>query len=79
MIDEPRRHPRFMALLLALLLLTVPWPFIGQTTRFGLGLPLWLWWSLAWTVALAATTAWGILRYWRPAPDDDDDRSGEAP
>jgi hypothetical protein len=64
MTATPRRHPRFLALLLALLVLTVPWPFIGRETTFGWGLPLWLWWSLGWTAALASATAWGILRLW---------------
>lgn len=66
MLDEPRRHPRYLALLLLLLLATVPWPFIGRPTVFLLGLPMWLWWSMAWTAALSVTTAWGILRLWRP-------------
>ena len=66
--DEPRRHPRYLALLAAAALLTAPFPFIGGPPSLWLGLPVWLWWSLGWTVALSLLTAWGILRYWR---DDD--------
>ncbi len=69
MADSPPRHPRFLALLAILLLLTVPWPFIGSETVFAWGLPRWLWWSLGWTAALAVTTAWGILRLWGDEED----------
>jgi len=50
---------------------TVPFPFLGSSTRFLAGFPLWLWWSAAFTVALAVATSLTILRGWR---DDDDGR-----
>jgi len=64
-IDEPRRHPWYMAALALNALAIIPLPFIGPEPSFWLGLPLWLWWSFAWTVSLSCLTAWGILRYWR--------------
>lgn len=79
MFDEPRRHPRFMALLLGLLLVTVPWPFIGRPTGFWLGLPTWLWWSMSWTAALAIATSWGILRLWHDAADAPAAGPGDPP
>jgi hypothetical protein len=63
--DEPRRHPIYLLTLAATILGTVPFAFAGKGTRILLGLPVWLWWSLSFTSALSALTAWGILRYWR--------------
>ncbi len=68
MADEPRRHPVFMVLLAICAVGTAPIVFVGSPTTFFLGLPLWLWWSAGFTLALSALTAWGIVRYWR---DDD--------
>ena len=65
MTDEPRRHRRFMLTLGLVALATVPFPFIGSELILLWGLPLWLWWSLSFTAALSALTAWGILRLWR--------------
>lgn len=66
--DEPRNHPRFLLLLAIVCLATVPVFFVGPSPVLWLGLPVWLWWSLGWTAALSALTAWGVLRYWK---DDD--------
>lgn len=69
MRDEPRRHPVYMILLGLAALGTVPVAFVGAGPRAWLGLPLWLWSSIGFTVALSALIAWGVLRYWT---DDDD-------
>ena len=69
MIDEPRRHRRFMLALVATAVATAPFPFIGRDTVLVLGLPLWLWWSLFFTAVFSGLTAWGVLRLWR---DDGD-------
>lgn len=69
MPDEPRRHRRYMLLLAAVIVGSAPIPFIGSSPPQLLGIPLWLWWSAGFTVALSAVTAWGILRLWK---DDGD-------
>ncbi len=63
--DEPRRHPVFMTLLGLACLATVPWPFVGLEPVLWLGVPVWLWWSLGWTVVVSGLTVWGVLAYWR--------------
>ncbi len=65
MTDEPRRHPVFLILLALAALGTVPVLFVGREPVSWLGLPLWLWSSIAFTLALSALTAWGILRLWK--------------
>ncbi len=65
MLDEPRRHRRYMLILGLAALATVPLPFVGAETRIVWGLPLWLWWSFTATAVFAGVTAWGILRLWR--------------
>ena len=52
--------------------LTAPFPFIGGGEDVVVGLPVWLWWSLLFTVALSVLTAVGILRYWKDEPADGD-------
>jgi hypothetical protein len=69
MKDEPRRHPGYLALLAIVSLGTVPVLFVGSESEGWLGLPAWLWSSMAFTLALSALTAFGILRLWK---DDDD-------
>ena len=69
-MDEPRRHPRYLILLALAAVGTVPFPFLGAPPVMVLGLPLWLWSSIGFTVALAGLTAWGILRYWKDDPGD---------
>ncbi len=69
MYDEPRRHRRFMLTVVLVALATAPFPFIGRETVMVLGIPLWLWWSFAFTAALSCLTAWGVLRLWRDGDD----------
>lgn len=64
MPDEPRNHPLFLLLLGLAALGTVPLGFVGRGSETWLGLPLWLWSSIGFTLALSSLTAWGILRYW---------------
>ena len=70
MRDEPRKHPLYLALLGLIALGSVPFAFVGRTPRAIFGFPIWLWWSLGFTVALTAVTVWGILTYW--SADDDE-------
>ena len=63
--DEPRNHPLFLFLVALTSLAAVPFVFIGGPAVFVLGIPIWLWWSVGFTIALAAVTAWGILRFWK--------------
>lgn len=66
--DGPRL-PRGYLLLLALVAIAiVPFAFIPGTTGSWLGLPLWLWSSIALTVMLSVLVAWGILQLWRDDP-----------
>ncbi|MCZ6726163.1 MAG: hypothetical protein O7A98_02270 [Acidobacteria bacterium] len=71
MNDEPRKHPVYMVLLGLVALGSVPLWFVGAAPTDWLGLPVWLWSSIGFTLALSGMIAWGILRYWR---DDDDAR-----
>ncbi len=63
--DEPRNHRWFLILVGIISLLAVPFVFIGREVVFFLGLPIWLWWSITFTLALGALNIWGILRYWK--------------
>ena len=65
MSDEPRKHPFFLLLLSLAAVGTVPICFVGRQPASWLGLPLWLWSSIGFTLALSALTAWGVLRYWK--------------
>ncbi len=62
---------------------TAPFLFIGSEPVFVLGLPVWLWSSIGFTLALSLLTAWGVLRYWRDDPAESagaaDDDSGSTP
>ena len=60
MTDEPRRHPLYMLLLALCALGTVPFLFVGSDAVWLMGLPLWLWSSIAFTVGLSALIVWGI-------------------
>ena len=51
-------------------LATAPFAFIGSEPAAWLGLPIWLWSSIAFTVLLSILTAWGMLYAW---PDEDDE------
>ncbi len=68
MRDEPRKHPLFLLLLALAAIGTVPIAFVGREPASWLGLPVWLWSSVGFTLLLSALTAWGVLRYWK---DDD--------
>ena len=65
MQDEPRRHPKYLALAGLASIGAVPIWFLGRETVFFLGFPLWLWSSLAFTAALAGVALWGILKLWK--------------
>jgi hypothetical protein len=69
MSDEPRHHHGYMLLLAITAVCTAPFPFIGAETRFLLGLPTWLWWSLGMTSVFSFLTVWGLLRYWKDDRD----------
>jgi hypothetical protein len=70
MTDEPRRHRLFMICLALAILGSVPFAFVGRAPTPVLGLPVWLWSSIFFTVALAVLTAWGFVRYWKDDADD---------
>lgn len=53
---------------LAVLTAPIPFAFVGRETWFA-GLPLWLWWSLGFTVALS----WATFRALRAADWGEDD------
>ncbi len=63
--DEPRNHPLFLILIAIAAVGAVPFWFVGRETVFVLGLPVWLWSSLAFAVGLSAVSVWGILKLWR--------------
>ncbi len=65
MSDQPIRHRAFIATVAILTFATVPFAFAGRAVRMVAGIPLWLWWSMGWTVVLAAVVTWGIMRLWR--------------
>ena len=65
MRDEPRNHWLFLVLIAVAAVGAVPFWFVGRDTVFVLGLPLWLWSSLGFAVALSAVLVWGILEYWK--------------
>lgn len=65
MADEPRKHWAFLILAGLASIGAVPFWFIGRPTTLLLGIPVWLWSSMAFTVALSAITVWGLLTFWR--------------
>lgn len=70
MRDQPANHPLFLIAVGVLTLATAPFVFVGRPVRMILGVPLWLWSSIFFTVLLAVATVWGALRLWK---DEDDD------
>jgi len=66
--DGPRLPRSYLLLLGLVAIAIVPFAFIPGTTGSWLGLPLWLWSSLTFTVLLSVLVAWGILRLWRDDP-----------
>ncbi|MGD8863209.1 MAG: hypothetical protein PVI30_24555 [Myxococcales bacterium] len=67
--SEPALRPWFLPLLALLTVLSVPFhdPW-GMADRVWLGLPLWVWGTLACSAALSAVTAAGALWGWRDDP-----------
>ncbi len=70
MKDEPRRHPRYLLMVVICFLGSVPFLFVGQESHDLLGFPLWLWSSFFFTSCLSAVTAWGIRRFWKDGGSD---------
>lgn len=65
MSTSPRRTGRWLRIaLFVCALASAPFPFVGLPTRWFLGLPLWLWWSIGCTTLLSLLTAWTIHRHW---------------
>ena len=64
-MDEPRKHPIFLLLIVVAMIGSAPFLFVGRSPAVFLGLPLWLWSSLFFTVSLSVLIAWGTLRYWK--------------
>jgi len=53
-----------------LLFVVVPYGFLGESEPRFLHLPLWFHLSLAASVAIAALSAWRIVRHWGERNDD---------
>lgn len=70
MFDEPLRHRLFMVALALCAVATSPFPFVGQPLRWWAGLPIWLWWSMGFTVLLSALTFYAIIKLWKDDTDD---------
>ena len=64
MSDEPRRHPWLMVLLAVTAVGAIPVAFVGAEPTYLLGLPVWLWWSLGFTIATSGLTVLAVLKYW---------------
>ncbi len=64
--DEPLRHRWFLPVVVAILVVSVPWYLpssIGD--RLALGLPVWTWITILCGLLLAVVTAFASLRLWR--------------
>ena len=68
MIEKSRiREPGsfgFWLLIMLLLLLCVPYLFMGASEPRLLGLPIWFYISLGAALAIAGLSVWRILRHW---------------
>ncbi len=64
--DEPVRRRWFLPVVALLILISVPW-YLPQGFVGGLpgGLPLWVWVTLACSVALSCLTCWMAIKVWR--------------
>ncbi|MDZ7850294.1 MAG: DUF3311 domain-containing protein [Halodesulfurarchaeum sp.] len=77
-----RRSIGWALTFLGLVGLAIPW-FLWGSQRVVAGLPIWLWWHIAWLGFAAivfrvfATRAWGLWITDRPAPTHDDGHSGD--
>ncbi len=67
------RRVLVLLLPLALLALSVPWPFVADSGRRLLGLPVWAVYSLAMAALFAITVAVMIGRCWELSAGGDDD------
>ena len=65
MPDQPRSHPKFLLLAVVASIGAVPFWFVGRDTVFLLGIPLWMWSSMAFTAGLSAVSVWGVLTLWK--------------
>lgn len=77
----PRREPSnrrwYIPVLLALVVLSVPWYFgAGSVGAVVAGLPVWVWMTIACTLGVACVTAWGALRLWG---DEEEGNQGAEP
>lgn len=54
----------FWSLIVLLLLLCVPYLFMGASEPRFLGLPIWFYISLGAALAIAGLSIWRILRHW---------------
>jgi len=76
---KPRREPIqqrwYIPLVLLIVVVSVPWYWTrGVTGTIVAGLPLWIWVTIACSVAIATITATMALRHW---DDDDPSAPGE--
>jgi len=62
--------PIFWLIVLALLFVVVPYGFLGESEPRIAHLPLWFHLSVAASVAIAALSAWRIVRFWDEHDDD---------
>ena len=89
MKDEERNPlPRFatksrvLVLLLAVMTLTVPWPFAGASDAALFGFPVWAVWAATGTVVFAAIIAVSLGRYWSmmaSPPESDANPDADVP
>ncbi len=61
--------PIFWLTVSVLLFVVVPYGFLGESEPRFAHLPVWFYLSLAASVAIAALSAWRIVRFW-DEPDD---------
>ena len=68
---EPLRQKWFLPILLAFIIISIPWyRESGQSGEILSGLPVWIWISLACSAGIAILTAIGTLLFWKD-PDDE--------
>lgn len=63
---EPAKQRWYLPSLLVLIVLSVPWyRHAGTMGALILGMPVWIWTSLACTAGVSTLTALAALRFWR--------------